>query len=96
MNYIDFITINTMIVTGEKIRLGMNNSYSILTGKCELEDIIYNTIDGEVWLAHDTSKSLGEVDFDLIIEYFAGKEEFEKCIELRKIEIGNSFKTKQR
>ena len=80
--------ISTMIITDENIRLGMNNSYKILTGKCELEDIICNTHNGRLWLAHDTSKGLDEVDFDLIIEYFADEDEFEKCIELRKIEMG--------
>ncbi len=73
-----------MIVTNDKIRLAMNNSYDILVGNCELEDVV---IDAEVWLAHDTSKGLDEVDFDMIIEYFAGEDEFEKCIELRKIEM---------
>ncbi len=80
--------ISIMIITDEKVRLAMLNSYSILTGKSELEDIIHNTLDGELWLAHDTSEDLSEVDFDLIIEYFAGEDEFEKCIELRKIEMG--------
>jgi len=74
-----------MIITDENIRLGMNNSYKILTGKCELEDVV---IEGEVWSAHNPSKGLDEVDFEMIIEYFAGKDEFEKCIELRKIEMG--------
>lgn len=80
--------ISIMIITDENIRLGMLNSYYILTGKSTLEDIICNTHDGRLWLAHDTSKGLDEVDFDMIIEYFAGEDEFEKCIELRKIEMG--------
>jgi len=70
-----------MIITDENIRLGMLNSYYILTGKCELEDIIYKTLDGELWLAHDTSEDLSELDCDLIIEYFKDEDEYEKKIE---------------
>lgn len=71
------------IVSNKKlINQAMNNSYNILMGNCELEDVV---IEGEVWSAHDPSKGLDEVDFEMIIEYFADKDEFEKCIELRKI-----------
>ena len=34
-----------MIVTNDKIRLAMNNSYDILVGNCELEDVV---LDAEV------------------------------------------------
>ena len=67
----------------------MLNSYNILVGNCELKDVV---IDGEVWSAHDPSKGLDEVNFDLIIEYFESEDEFEKCIELKKIKKLNQNK----
>ena len=39
----------------------------------------------QVFFAHDVEEDLKEKDLDAIIEYFAGIDEFEKCIELKKV-----------
>jgi len=77
-------------VSNEKfIELSMINSYKILTGKNTFDELI-DTNDDEIWVAHDIRKDLKDVDFDLILDYFAKKDDFEKCIELKE------FKPKQR
>ena len=42
-------------------------------------------IGDQVFFAHDIDLDLSEVDFDFIIEYFSDDDDFEKCIELKKI-----------
>ncbi len=66
------------------IELSMINSYKILTGKNTFDELI-DTNKKEIWLAHDNRKDLKDIDFDLILDYFAEKNDFEKCIELKKI-----------
>lgn len=66
------------------IELSMINSYKILTGKNTFDELI-DTNEEEIWVAHDIRKDLNDIDFDLILDYFAEKNDFEKCIELKKI-----------
>jgi len=73
------------IVSNDKfIELSMINSYKILTGKNTFDELI-DTNEEEIWVAHDIRKDLNDIDFDLILDYFAEKNDFEKCIELKKI-----------
>lgn len=73
------------IVSNDKfIELSMINSYKILTGKNTFDELI-DTNEEEIWVAHDIRKDLKDIDFDLILDYFAEKNDFEKCIELKKI-----------
>ena len=57
----------------------MNNSYKIITGKATFDELV---VDKEVWIAHDHSKDLSQIDWDLIIDYFIGTEEYLKCRDL--------------
>ena len=62
--------------------LAMRNSYNIIVGDKKVEDMMINN---QVFFA-PTSEEMDE-----IIKYFADIDEFEKCIELKKIkEDGNS------
>lgn len=73
MNEIDVI---------KNLDLAMNNSYKLLTGKNTFEEL---AVTKQVFFAHDIDHELSDVDFDFIIEYFSDSDDFEKCIELKKI-----------
>ena len=73
MNEIDVI---------RNLDLAMVNSYRLLTGKSTFDELV---VDNQVFFAHDIDLGLEEVDFDFIIEYFSDDDDFEKCIELKKI-----------
>jgi hypothetical protein len=66
----------------KNLDLAMNNSYKLLTNKNSFDDLV---IGDQVFFAHDIDLDLSEVDFDFIIEYFSDDDDFEKCIELKKI-----------
>jgi len=76
------------------IELSMINSYKILTGKNTFDELLVETSEysEEVWIAHDIQKDLKDINFDLILDYFAKKNDFEKCIELKKIKELNQNK----
>jgi len=79
-----------MVSNNKFIELSMINSYKILTGKNTFYELVG---DGkEIWVAHDIRKDLNDIDFDLILNYFAEKNDFEKCIELKKIKELNQNK----
>tara|TARA_R110000824_G_scaffold1687_6_gene8403 strand:+ start:2439 stop:2681 length:243 start_codon:yes stop_codon:yes gene_type:complete len=68
--------------------LAMRNSYNIIVGDKKVEDMIINN---QVFFAHDIDVGPTSEEMDEIIKYFADIDEFEKCIELKKIkEDGNS------
>lgn len=69
----------------KEIEQSMINSYKILTGKNTFDELI-DDLDGiqEIWVAHDIRKDLKDIDFDLILDYFAENDDFEKCIELKR------------
>ena len=72
---------NKTVSNRKFIGLSMINSYKILTGKNTFDELVD---DGkEIWVAHDIRKDLKDIDFDLILNYFAKKDDFEKCIELK-------------
>lgn len=62
--------------------LAMRNSYSIIVGDKVLDDMI---IDNQVFFAHDIDAEPSNKDLEELIKYFADLDEFEKCIELKKI-----------
>ena len=81
---------NKTVSNRKFIGLSMINSYKILTGKNTFDELVD---DGkEIWVAHDIRKDLNDIDFDLILDYFAEKNDFEKCIELKKIKELNQKK----
>jgi hypothetical protein len=67
----------------EFIHTAFLNSYLLLTGKKEQEDFLGSNM-GLV-VAHNLVGEEEEVDEDVegVIEYFAGMNDFAKCIELR-------------
>tara|TARA_R110000751_G_scaffold116174_1_gene215732 strand:+ start:1927 stop:2169 length:243 start_codon:yes stop_codon:yes gene_type:complete len=68
--------------------LAMRNSYNIIVGDKEVEDMVINN---QVLFAHDIDAGPSDDEINEIIKYFADIDEFEKCIELKKIkEDGNS------
>tara|TARA_R110002020_G_scaffold174348_2_gene365471 strand:- start:34 stop:324 length:291 start_codon:yes stop_codon:yes gene_type:complete len=73
----------------EQINNCMNNSYTILTGKKSLSEILceddssyflWNVLDKE-----SVEESIFIEIIDLLIEYFEDTEEYEKCAELLKL-----------
>ena len=60
----------------------MRNSYAIIMKHKTFDELVE---DNQVFFAHDVEDNLKEKDLDAIIEYFAGIDEFEKCIGLKKV-----------
>ena len=60
--------------------LPMRNSYSVIVGEKLVEDLIH---DGVVFFAHDVDYPPSIRDLEDLIDYFADRDEFEKCIKLK-------------
>tara|TARA_R100001509_G_scaffold152105_1_gene111949 strand:+ start:591 stop:833 length:243 start_codon:yes stop_codon:yes gene_type:complete len=62
--------------------IAMMNSYNIIVKGYDPFVIIS---DGDGWFAHDPTKELNPLDVEYILYYFEDNEDYEKCIELKKI-----------
>lgn len=72
----------------ELVAQAFNNSYDMITGSSNIEDIIINdNKNGNVitMLAHDIDEDPTNEDLEAIIKYFEKTEEYEKCAVLQKL-----------
>tara|TARA_R100000406_G_scaffold41247_1_gene27567 strand:- start:519 stop:758 length:240 start_codon:yes stop_codon:yes gene_type:complete len=60
----------------------MNYAYLIVTGKASFEDLVDK--EDEIMLPYNILAE-EDVNFEILIEYFEGEEEYEKCAELLNI-----------
>lgn len=72
----------------ELVAQAFNNSYDMITGSSNIEDIIINdNKNGNVitMLAHDIDEDPTNEDLESMIKYFESTEEYEKCAVLQKL-----------
>ena len=65
----------------ELLDYAMQNSYSVITHKCTIEDIEY---DGMPIFVHFPDREIDKTSIKVMIMYFIMTEEYEKCEELNK------------
>jgi len=60
----------------------MRNSYNLILGHTKIEDLLMTET---VLFIHDLDEPIESGVVNILIEYFRDTEEYEKCIELKKI-----------
>ena len=72
----------------EIIDEAFNNSYGIITGEITYDALVDSCIkekDGVTVIAHDPTEDYTQEHLEMMLEYFEGKEEYEKCGVLHKM-----------
>ena len=72
----------------EIIDEAFNNSYGIITGEITYDALVDSCIkekDGVTVIAHDPTEDYTREHLEMMLEYFEGKEEYEKCDVLHKM-----------
>jgi|TARA_R110002020_G_scaffold417027_2_gene626207 hypothetical protein len=70
------------------VEIGINNTYSLLSGESTMEDIVEDMVDRNedpIFLIEPGKEILDTFLLDLMIEYFEDLEEYEKCETLLKL-----------
>jgi pentatricopeptide repeat protein len=71
-------------ISNEKwIIAGIINSYKVLTGKRTVQEVV-DKIKYPIFL-FDPSNDYTDNDINIMIDYFAKREDYEKCIELKEL-----------
>ena len=71
-------------ISDEKwIIAGIINSYKVLTGKRTVQEVV-DKIKYPIFL-FDPNGDYTDSDVNIMIDYFADREEYEKCIELKEL-----------
>ena len=71
----------------------MIDSYKLLTGKASYEEMLDDENNPPAFIFNPTKPVVSMKDdvFDVLIEYFAEEEDYEKCSELRDSKLINSY-----
>lgn len=66
----------------EILDIAMRNSYEVIVNEMDVEEIIIKDFG---YLVHNPNLPLKLEEVEIMLEYFESIEEYEKCIELKKI-----------
>jgi len=67
----------------------MINSYNIIIGDTTYEEILSNSEGDGIFFAHNIENEPTQNDIKHIKDYFQDTEDYEKCIELSKLIVGD-------